>query len=64
MFEQTALVPAAPKVVFNWPPGKDEVKTKHVKVTFTYSVVPPGRGSTPEPEKGWGRRRRPPLLKR
>jgi hypothetical protein len=43
---------------FNWPPGKDEVKTKHVKVTFTYSVIPPGRGSTPEPEKGWGRKYR------
>ena len=60
MFEHTApsAVPAAPKVVFNWPPGKDEVKTKHVKVTFTYSVIPPGRGSTPEPEKGWGRKYR------
>ncbi len=43
---------------FNWPPGKDEVKTKHVKVTCTYSVIPPGRGSTPEPEKGWGRKYR------
>jgi hypothetical protein len=28
------LMAAAPKVVLNWPPGADEVKTKHVKVTF------------------------------
>jgi hypothetical protein len=49
---------SAPKVVLNWPPGADEVKTKHVKMTFTYSVIPPGRGSTPEPEKGWGQKHR------
>jgi len=49
---------AAPKEVLNWPPGKDEVKAKHVRVTFTHSVVPPGRGSTPEPDNGWGRKYR------
>ena len=50
-----------PKVL-NWPPGKDVVKTKHVKVKFVYSEIPQGRGMTPEPERGWGRRyRRAPL---
>jgi len=51
-----AILPG--KIAFNWPPGKDVEKTKYVKVKFTYSHIPEGRGSTPEPEKGWGRRYR------
>ena len=47
----------APKLVLNWPPDKpEEQKTKYVRVRFTYSVVPEGRGNTPEPERGWSRR--------
>ena len=43
----------APKLVLNWPPDKpEEQKTKYVRVRFTYSVVPEGRGNTPEPERG------------
>ena len=59
MLEPTpAAAQQAPKVVFNWPPGQDVEKTKHVRVRFTYSVIPEGRGATPEPERGWGRRYR------
>ena len=48
MLEPSAAAQQAPEVVLNWPPGKDVEKTKHVRVRFTCS--------SPDPERGWGRR--------
>jgi hypothetical protein len=39
---------------FNWSPGLHVVKTKHVIVKFTQSLIPEGRGASPEPACGWG----------
>lgn len=56
MFDPPAL--PQPKLVNNWPPSDDVEKTKYVKIKFVYSEIPEGRGSTPEPKEGWGRRYR------
>ena len=49
--EPAEHVDKAPKVVFNWPPGRDVEKTKHVAVRFTYSVIPEGRAAAEHVEK-------------
>ena len=54
--EPAEHVDKAPKVVFNWPPGRDVEKTKHVAVRFTSSVIPEGRGATPDEGRVLGSR--------